>query len=140
MILFTFLSKLQKKKGIKMFKLFEIEDLINDKKEDVLLINLLQKNEAELKLGYIKKHQEMRPYNTNTNACIYVIDGEVELTFNNEEYSCNSFSCNLETHEEKPQEELEKKKIKKHQLFLTEKELIHSIKALKDSILLIIKI
>ena len=29
-----------------MFKLFEIEDLISDKKEDVLLINLLQKNEA----------------------------------------------------------------------------------------------
>lgn len=123
-----------------MFKIFEIKDLIDDKKEDVLLINLLQKNEAELKLAYLKKEQEMRPYNTNTNACIYVLDGEIELIFNNEEYTCNSFSCNLESHEEKTEKEFEKNKIKKHQLFLTEKELIHSIKALKDSTFLIIKI
>ena len=123
-----------------MFKLFQIDDLIDDKKEDVLLVNLLQKNEAELKLAYLKKHQEIRPYNTNTNACIYIIDGEIELIFNNEEYFCNSFSCNLEPHKEKTEEELEKITIKKHQLFLTEKELIHSIKALKDSIFLIIKI
>lgn len=121
-----------------MFKLFEIKDLINDKKEDVLLINLLQKNEAELKLAYLKKDEKMNPYNTSTNACIYVIDGEIELIFNNKEYACDSYSCNLEAHEEKEKEE--KNKIKKHQLFLTEKELIHSIKALKDSTFLIIKI
>jgi hypothetical protein len=121
-----------------MFKLFKINDLIDDKNEDVLLINLLQKNNAELKLAYLKKHQEMRPYNTNTNECIYVIDGEIELVFNNEEYSCNSFSCNLDSQEK--QKELTKNKIKKHQLFLTEKELIHSITALKNSTFLIIKI
>ncbi len=123
-----------------MFKIFEIKDLIEDKNEDVQIINLLQKNEAELKLVYLKKHQEMRPYNTNTNAAIYVIEGEIELTFNNEEYTCNSFSCNLEPHEEKKENELEKNNIKKHQLFLTEKELIHSIKANKDTSFLIIKI
>ena len=122
-----------------MFKLFEIKDLIDTKQEDVLLINLLQKNESELKLTHLKKEQEMRPYNTNTNACIYVIDGEIELIFNNEEYSCNSFSCELKEHE-KEEKKHEKTTIKKHQLFLTEKELIHSIKALKDTIFLLIKI
>ena len=123
-----------------MFKIFQIDELIDDKKEDILSINLLQKNEAELKLAYLKKDQEMRPYNTNTNACIYIIDGEIELIFNNEEYSCNSFSCNIKTHEEKTKKEQEKTLIKKHHLFLTEKELIHSIKALKDSTFFIIKI
>lgn len=139
MFLFIFLSKIQEKKGVKMFKIFEIKDLIDRKDEDVLLINLLQKKEAELKLAYLKKHQEMRTYNTNTNTCIYMIEGEIKLTFNNEEYSCNSFSCELKEHEE-TKKELETKTIEKNQLFLTEKELIHSIEALKNSTFLIIKI
>ena len=122
-----------------MFKLFEIKDLIDKKQEDVFMINLLQKNNAELKLVYLEKNQEMRPYNTNTNVCIYVVDGEIELTFNNEEYTCNSFSCELKEHE-KETKDIEKTIIEKHQIFLAEKELIHSVTALKNAVFFFIKI
>lgn len=119
-----------------LYKTFEIEDLINLKDSDREVVDLMEKNGSHLKLMAMKKHQILEPHMAHTNVCVYVIEGELELKFvHTENCSCQACGCEIEENDD-----AFKYKIKKGQLFFFEKDVMHSVEALKDSYFLLIKI
>ncbi len=121
-----------------LYKTLEVEDLISSKDIDREIVNLMENNGAHLKLIYLKKHQEIEPHMSHADVCLFVANGEVELVFNDES-NCTCQACGCELPDEND-EEGKKYKIKKGQLFLFEKNVMHTLKALKDSYLLVVKI
>lgn len=121
-----------------LYKIFEIEDLIDDKESKREIIDLMENNGAHLKLISLKKHEEIEAHMSHSDACIYVHDGEIELMFDyNDNCTCQACGCEIVSEDKK---ESKKYKIKKGQIFFFEKNTTHSVKALKDSIFLLIKI
>jgi len=121
-----------------LYKILEIDDLITNKDSDREMIDLLENNESRLKLVYLKKHEEIEPHISHTNVCLFVTDGEIEIIFNHDDdCTCSACGCGLPSEKD---DEGKKYKIKKDQMFLFEKDIVHSVKALKDSSFLIIKI
>ena len=120
------------------YRTIEIEEFFTDKNKTKEIVNLMENNNAELKVIYLKKYEELEEHMSHSDTCIYVSDGEIELIFSNND-TCSFESCtctsNYETEEDK-----KKYKIKKDQIFFFEKNVLHSIKALKDTIFLLIKI
>ncbi len=120
-----------------IYKALEIDELINQKDECIQMLDLLEENESKLKLIYLKKHNEIEPHSSPLNVCLYVIDGEIEITFWDDNCACGTCGCDLPNEND---DETKKYKIKKGQLFLFEKEVIHSVKALKDTSFFAIRI
>lgn len=121
-----------------LYKTLEIDDLINLKEADREIIDLLENNGAHLKLAALKKNQIFEPHMSHTNVCIYITDGELEINFPAKDTcGCQACGCDLPEEEDKDDR---KYKIKKGQIFLFEKDVLHSVKALKDTTFLLIKI
>ena len=120
------------------FKVFESDELIEKKDEPLFMMNLLENKESMLKLVSLDKHAEIPPHTSAVDVCVYVIDGEIEIVFNQID-NCICETCHCESFDEK--EEIEKRfKIKKGQFFFFEKDYMHFVKALKDSKFLVIRI
>lgn len=129
---------MQKKGDFMLYKVLEIDDLIDSKADaDREIIDLMENNNAHLKLVSLKKHQMLEPHVSHADTCLYVTDGEIEIIFT-ETDSCTCHTCGCDIPIE--DEDGKKYKIKKGQLFFFEKDVMHSVKALKDSSFLLIKI
>lgn len=134
----TFFILLLIKGEIMLYETIEIEDLITEKDSEKEIVELLENNGSHLKLIYLKKHEEIEPHMSHTNACIYMTEGEIEFILSHEDNcTCQACGCSISEEDNK---EIKKFKIKKGQLFLFEKNIMHSVKALKDSTFLLIKI
>lgn len=120
------------------YRTIEIEEFFTDKEKTREIIDLMENNGAHLKVVYLKKHEELEAHMSHAETCIYVTEGEIELNFPHDETcSCNACGCGV-SHSDK--EDGKKFKIKKDQMFFFEKDVVHSVKALKDSSFLLIKI
>lgn len=120
------------------YRTIEIEEFFTDKEKTREIIDLMSNNGSHLKVVYLKKHEELEAHMSNNDTCIYVTDGEIELTFPHDETcGCNTCGCDLSNEDE---ENSKKYKVKKEQMFFFEKDVVHSVKALKDSSFLLIKI
>ena len=120
-----------------LYKVFDVDELVDLKNSDYEMIDLMENNGSHLKLIGLKKHEEIEAHLSHTNACIYLIDGEIEFIFNlTSNCTCSSCECEMDENEE----DCKKFKIKKEQFFMFEKDIMHAIKALKDSVFLLIKI
>lgn len=121
-----------------LYRTMEIDELISDKDAKREIIDLMENNGAHLKLISLKKHEEIEAHMSHTDVCLIVNDGEIELIFyHDNNCTCQSCGCQLT---EEHQEEGKKYKVKKGQIFFFEKNIMHSVKALKDSCFLLIKI
>ena len=121
-----------------LYRTLEINELINLKDSDREIVELMENNGSHLKLAALKKHQEIEAHMSHTDVCIYVIDGEIEIRFDHEDNcTCQACSCTLP---DESDDDAKKYKIKKGQLFMLEKNVVHSVKAEKDSTFMIIKI
>lgn len=121
-----------------LYRIFEIDELIDVKADlDREIIDLMENNGSNLKLVSLKKHQYLDPHTSQTNTTIFVTDGEIEITFpDTDSCTCESCGCDIPIEDE----DGKKYKIKKGQLFMFKKDVVHSVKALKDSTFLLIKI
>lgn len=118
-----------------LYKILEIDELVSLKNADRAMVDLMENNDSHLKLMALKKHEKIAPHASKTDVCIYVIDGEIEITFHDLE-TCGCTPCGCDN----VHDNTKKFKIKKEQLFFFEKDKMHSVEALKDSSFLAIKI
>ncbi|MCD8378508.1 MAG: cupin domain-containing protein [Candidatus Gastranaerophilales bacterium] len=95
----------------------KIEDLVQNETDKIDKKVLLENNESKLTAIAIKKDEMLTQHQSDTDACAYVYDGEVEFHF-----------------------EAEKFTLKKGELILFKKHDMHSVHANKDSKLLVIRI
>lgn len=122
-----------------LYRTLEIDELINLKDAHRAIVDLMENNGSHLKLIGLKKHEKIEPHMAHTDVCIYVTDGEIEIKFNNED-NCSCQACGCGLPEKDDDDDAKKYKIKKGQLFFFEKNVMHSVEALKDSSFLLIKI
>ena len=120
-----------------LYRAIEPEEFFNEKDADHEIVDILQNNGAHLKLVYLKKENSFDSHVSNTDVCIYLLNGELEISFSKEN-NCGCGICGCDEAEE--DENYRKYKIKKGQLFLFEKDVLHSLTALKDSAFMLIKI
>lgn len=121
-----------------LYRTIDIEELVDLKDADKAVVDLMENNNSHLKLIGLKKHQILEPHMSNTDVCIFVIDGEIELKFSNlTECTCQTCGCGMP---DDTDEDFKKYKVKKGQMFFFEKDVTHSLEALKDSAFLAIKI
>lgn len=121
-----------------LYRAIEIDKLIDNKDSKHQIVDLMENNNSHLKLIYLKKNEEIEPHISNTDACIYITDGELEIEFSpDSQCNCKDCGCALPDEDNKNGK---KYKIKKEQLFFFEKDILHSVKALKDTTFLLIKI
>ena len=120
-----------------LYKALEPNDFFTIKDARHEIADLMNNNGAQLKLVSVKKDYGFDSHMFNTNICIYLINGEIKLTFMKENpCGCNICSCADEGKDDDSREY----KVKKGQIFLFEKDVRHSLKANKDSVFLLIKI
>ena len=108
---------------------------IKDAKHEIT--DIMNNNGAHLKLVSVKKDYGFDSHMFNTNVCIYLINGEIKLTFMKDQL-CGWGICGCI--DEGKDSENKEYKVKKGQLFLFEKDTRHTLKAIKDSVFLLIKI
>lgn len=122
-----------------LYRVFEIEELIDSKADlDREIVDLMENNGSHLKIVSLKKHQYLEPHMAHTNVAIFVTEGELEIVFpDSDNCTCQSCGCDIPIQED---DEGKKYKIKEGQLFMFEKDVVHSVKALKDTFFLLIKI
>ena len=121
-----------------LYKVLETEDLIDLKEADRQIVDLMENNGSHLKIAALKKHQIIEPHIAHTNVTVFVIDGELEINFpENSNCTCQACGCDMPDEND---DDGKKYKVKKGQLFMLEKDVLHSLKALKDSTFLLIKI
>ncbi len=118
------------------YKKIEAKDLFNKKEEDKQVTDLLETENAHLKAVYMKKNNSFNSHTSHTNVFIYIIEGELEIIFHEKHSACNICGCSIT---EDDDNKAEKYKLKENQMFMFEKEVKHSIKALKDVIFLLVK-
>ena len=120
-----------------LYRAIEPSDFFTIKDAKHEIADIMNNNGAQLKLVSVKKESGFDSHMFNTNVCIYLISGEIKLTFMKDSFcGCNICSCIDEG------KDFDNKdyKIKKGQLFLFEKDVRHSLRAIKDSVFLLIKI
>ncbi|MBQ9245050.1 hypothetical protein IJ182_02150 [bacterium] len=121
-----------------LYKAIEIDEMFGMKDANHEIVDIMKNNGAYLKLVSLKKNEGFDSHMSNTNICIYLIDGELEIEFE-ESSLCGCDICSTISSEK--QKDYDKKhKIKKGQMFLFEKDVIHTLKAVKDSTFLLVKI
>ena len=114
-----------------VYKSLEIKDLIKDKDDEISNISILKGNNADLKLFNLKKNCKTDIYNAVSNVCIYVLDGEIEIRFQNNECGCSVCGCGIP---KKDGNNGNSGRIKKGQLCLFESGMMYWINAIKDSV------
>ena len=120
-----------------LYRPFEIDELLSSKDADREIVDLMENNGAHLKLISLKKHQVIEPHMSHTDVCLFVTDGELEIKFSKEDNCiCQACGCSMPEEDEKHH----KFKIKKGQLFMFQKNVMHIVEALKDTVFLVIKI
>lgn len=127
-----------KKGEIMLYKAMEIDEIFNDKDSAHEIIDILDNNGSHLKLVSLKKNEGFDSHMSHTNVCVYLVEGELEFTFD-ESTVCGCNICSEIASDNKNRKE-HIYKIKKGQLFLFEKDVMHSLKAAKNSKFLLIKI
>lgn len=121
-----------------LYRILEIDDLIDLKDSDRAIVDLMENNGSHLKLIGLKKHQVIEPHMSHSDAAVFVTDGEIEIKFSPEDNcACQACGCDLP---DESDDDSKRYKIKKGQLFFFEKDVMHSVEALKDSSFLLIKI
>ncbi len=121
-----------------LYRTLEINELIDTKDSDREIIDLMENNGAHLKLVSLKKNQIIEPHMSHTDVTIFVTEGELEVMFSHEE-NCTCQACGCSMPDEND-DGGKKYKVKKGQMFMLEKNVMHSVKAEKDSVFLLIKI
>lgn len=120
------------------YRVIDINDLFTNKEDDHEIIELISNSGSQLKLISIKKNSGFDSHMSNTNVFLYVTEGELELFFPKETI-CGCSMCGT-TIPEKHDNENREYKIKKGQMFIFEKDTKHSLKAVKDSKFIMVKI
>lgn len=114
------------------------EKLIESEDKERQMISILENNNSHLKIASLKKNYEIEPHMSHTDVCLYIIEGELEITFTHAaDCTCTACSCALP---KEKNNETKSFKVKKGELFLFDKNTVHSVKAEKDSLFFIIKI
>ena len=121
-----------------LYRTIEIEKMFTLKEAEHEIIEIMDNNGSQFKVVSIKKNSGFHSHKFNTNAGIYMLKGEIELSFP-KEIVCGCDICGT-TMPENHDKEKSGYKIKKGQLFLFEKDVNHSLTAIKNSIFLLIKI
>ncbi len=119
------------------YKVMEPDEFLTQKDTNHEIVDILDNNGAHLKLIYVKKDEGFDSHMSNTNACIYLLEGEVELSFSPKSM-CGCNICGTQISADEKENRIYK--IKKGKMFLFEKDIIHSLKALKNSTFLYVKI
>ena len=120
------------------YRTIELEEFFTNKEKTKEIIDLMENNGSQLKVVYLKKHEELEEHISHSDTCIFVTDGEIELIFSHND-TCTFDSCDCTSNYEND-ENKKKYKIKKDQIFFFEKNVLHCVKALKDTTFLLIKI
>ncbi len=121
-----------------LYRTMEIDELVDLKDADRAIVDLMENNNAHLKLIGLKKHQILEPHMSHTDVCLYVTEGEIEIIFGNDDNcTCQACGCSMPDETDK---DTKKYKVKKGQMFFFEKNVTHTIEALKDSSFLAVKI
>ncbi|MBQ4122676.1 hypothetical protein IJD44_02995 [bacterium] len=121
-----------------LYRTIEIDELIEDKDTEQQMIDLMENNNSHLKLVALKKHAQIPTHISQSDVCIFVTEGKIEIKFLSES-NCDCSPCDCDI-QDKDNDSSKKYVVKKEQFFLFEKNVLHSIKALKDSTFLLIKI
>lgn len=120
------------------YKKLEVNDFFDKKEDDKQVINLLERENAHLKIISVKKNSSFDSLISHTDVFIYVMDGELEIIFPKENTcGCEICGCSIPDEDD---DTAKKYKLNKNQMFLFEKEIKHSVKALKDTKFLVVKI
>ena len=123
------------------YKKLEPNELLKEKEKEYedekKVIDLIERENAHLKLVSVKKDDGFESHISHTDVFVYIIEGELEIIFPKTS-SCGCGICGCDIPDE-DDEEAKKYKIKKNQMFIFEKEVTHSVKALKDSTFLLVK-
>ncbi len=121
-----------------LYKVLEPGHFLSSKEAGREIIDIMENNNAHLKLVSLKKHAGIESHMSHTDACVYVTDGEIEITFlHDDKCTCQACTC---TFSDEASKNSSKYRIKKGEMLLFEKNITHSVKALKDSLFLLIKI
>jgi len=95
----------------------ELENLVQNETDKIDKKILLEHDESKLIAFALKKGEMIPEHVSNTDACAYVFEGEIEMHFEAEEFT-----------------------LKKGELILFKKDDSHSVHANKDSKFLVIRI
>ena len=119
------------------YKKLEADEILNKKDNEKQVVDLIERENSHLKLVYMKKEDGFEAHMSHTDVFVYIIDGELEIIFPKENTcGCGICGCDLPDEDD---DEAKKYKIKKNQMFMFEKEVTHSVKALKDTKFLLVK-
>ena len=123
------------------YKKLEANELLKEKEKEhnyeKQVIDLLEKENSHLKLVSLKKEDGFESHVSHTDVFIYVLDGELEIIFpKDSSCGCGLCGCDLPDEDDNT---AKKYKISKNQMFMFEKEVNHSVKALKDTKFLLVK-
>ena len=99
------------------YNVLKLKDLINLEEKPMDRKILLEHNDSCIQLLAIKKDEIIDTHTSNSDTAVYVIDGEIELHFDAEEF-----------------------KLDKGEILMFKRDTEHKVHALKDSKFLIIKI
>ena len=120
------------------YRTMEIDEILTGKDEPHEILDIMGNNDSHLKLVYLKKKEGFDSHKSNTNVFMYVTDGELEISFPKTSM-CGCNICGGQIPDDNDGND-RKYKIKKEQMFMFEKDVEHSLKALKDSKFILVKI
>ncbi len=113
----------------------ELEDFIKYDDNGINVEHLLESSGGKVKLAALKKGQEIPPHTAQGDAILFVIEGKIKFVINHGgETSCTECGCSIAECEN---HELE---IKKGEFLQFHKDEKHTVKAEKDSKMLIIQL
>ena len=120
------------------YKAFDYKELIDITFSSVKMVNLLSKKEDKLNLVFVDKGETIPNHHSMVDVCIFVVEGKIEVVFNRLD-NCICKACECDYFDDN--EVVERRYIvKENQLFFFDKNVVHSINALKKSYFLVIKI
>ncbi len=99
------------------FNVLKAKDIVNVNHNDFEKEVLLSNNDSSLNIVALKKDAIIDTHTSTCDACVYVIDGEIELHFDAEKF-----------------------KVDKGEILMFKKDKEHKVLALKDSKFFVIKI
>ena len=117
------------------YKIMEVDEIFSKEKLSHEIVDIIENNGVHLKLVFLQKNVGFDSHISHTNVFIYLIEGEIEITFE-ESTICG---CNICQTQKIDKSESKQFKIKKGQMFLFEKEQTHTLKAIKDSKFILVK-
>ena len=120
------------------YKAYDYKDLIDISSSSMKMVNLLSKKEDKLNLVFLEKDEIIPNHHSTVDVCVFVLEGVLEFVFNRLD-NCICQTCKCDYFDEN--EVVERRYvIKENQLFFFDKNVVYSIKAVKNSYFLVIKI